>query len=353
MAKEENKKNKGLELPQTKGNFQIKGAVTGTQKDNFYKETLTKNTQKPWRILNFGLKTDKESTIYITLSDGEKDKVYFSKTETVDGKKKTDVQDVAWKDRFKFNKEGYRLIGVNTGVSKVKDSKGNDVNDKKMLTGYDACKEISDNLKDDQSLFVRGSIDYSHYESNNETKRAVKFIPNQVSLCKDIDFEAEDFVPTADFTQIIVFTGIEPEDEEKKRFVVSAKIVNYNSIEDAEFIVEKKDLANTFKKNLKPYTAIKVWGNISVTKDIEEVEVSDGWGEENKMDKINSPTKRELIITGADPNTIDKETYAEEVIENALAKIKASKKAENEFGVSDEWGSVSSDSSSDEDDEAW
>ena len=354
MAKDENKKSKGLDLQQTKGNFQIKGVVTGTQKESFYKETLTKNTQKPWRILNFGLKTDKDSSVYITLSDGEKDKVYFSKTETVDGKKKTDVQDVLWKDRFKFNKEGYRIIGVNTGVSKIKDSKGNDVNDKKMLTGYDATKEISENLKDDQSVFVRGSIDYSHYESNKETKRAVKFIPNQVSLCKDIDFDAEDFVPTADFTQIIIFTGIEPEDDSKARFIVSAKIVNYNSIEDAEFILEKKDLATTFKKNLKPYTAIKVWGNIKVIKDVEEVEVSDGWGEENKMDKINSPTKRELIITGADPNSRDEKTYTEEILENAMAKINANKKADNEYGgVSDEWGNVNSSNGSNEEEDPW
>lgn len=118
MAKEK-QKNTGLGLPQTRGTFQIKGITTGTQKDSFLKETLTKKTQKPWRTLNFGVKTDKESTIYITLSDGEKDKVYFAKTETVDGKRKTDVKDIAWKDRFKFNKEGYRLIGVNTGVTKV------------------------------------------------------------------------------------------------------------------------------------------------------------------------------------------------------------------------------------------
>lgn len=350
MAKE---KNKGLELPQTRGNFQLKGVVTGTAKDNFYKETLTKK-QKPWRILNFGVKTDKESTTYITLSDGEKDKVYFSKTETVDGKKKTDVQDVAWKDRFKFNKEGYKLIGVNVGVTKKKDEKGNDVNDKKILTGYDACQEISDHLVDDQSVFVRGSIEYSHFNGNDGSlKRAVKFVPNQVSLCKDIDFDAENFESTANFTQYIVFTGIEPEDDTKTRFVVSAKIVNYNSIEDAEFVIEDRTLATTFKKNLKPYTGIKVWGNILVTKDVEEVETTDCWGETNNMEKINSPTKRELLIAGADPKTIDKETYSEEAIERALEKIKADKKAENEFGVSDEWGSVSSDSSSDEDDEAW
>jgi len=192
----EKQKNKGLGLPQTKGGFQIKGITTGTQKESFYKETLTKKAQKPWRTVNFGMKTDKESTLYITLSDGEKDKVYFSKTETVDGKKKTDVQDVAWKDRFKFNKEGYRIIGVNIGITKKQDDKGKEINDKKMLTGYDACREISENLKDDLSLFVRGSIDYSSYEGKNGKVRAVKFIPNQISLCKDVDFDVEGFEPS-------------------------------------------------------------------------------------------------------------------------------------------------------------
>jgi hypothetical protein len=348
MAKE---KNEGLGIPQTRGSFQVKGLVVGTQKDSFLKETLTKKAQKPWRTLNFGTKVDKESTIYITLSDGEKDKVYFSKTETVDGKKKTDVQEVAWKDRFKFNKEDYRLIGVNTGVTKIRDAKGNEVNDKKILTGYDACKEIADNLKDDQSIFIRGNIDYSHFEGQNGTVRAVKFVPNQVSLCKDVDFEVEDFESTADFTQIIVFVGIEPEDETKKRFVLSAKIVNFNSIEDAEFFIENADLAKTMKKNLKPYTALKVWGKIKVAKDVEQVEVSDCWGETNDMDKINNPTKRELIITGADPKTVDTTTYTEEAIEKAIVKVNSNKKAENEFGVSDEWGSTNGSTAND--DEPW
>jgi hypothetical protein len=349
MAKE---KNTGLGIPQTKGQFQTRGTVIGTEKNNFYKETMTKTTQKPWRTVNFGLKVDKDSTLYITLSDGEKDKVYFSKTETVDGKKKTDVQEVLWKDRFKFNKEGYKLIGVNTGVKKIKDEKGNDVNDKKVLTGYDACKEISDNLKDDVSVFIKGAIDYSHFEGKNGMTRAVKFVPNQVSLCKEIDFNVENFESMADFTQVIVFTGIEPEDDTKTRFVLSAKIVNYNSIEDAEFFIEKKDLASTLKKNLKPYTAIKVWGNIKVSKDVEEVKVTDCWGETNSMDKINNPTKRELIIAGADPETIDIDTYTEEAIENATAKISANKKAENEFGVSNDWGNTGS-SSTNSEDEPW
>lgn len=354
MAKEKESKSTGLGLPQTKGTFQLKGVVTGTERDNFYKETLTRTAQKPWRTVTFGVKVDPESTVYVTISDGERDSVYFSKNETVDGKKKTVVEKVAWADRFKFNKEGFRLIGVNCGVKKITDDKGNLVNDKKVLTAYDACQEIADNLVDDVSVFVRGNIEYSHFEGQNGTIRTIKFVPNQVSLCKDVNFEEEGYKPVADFTQYIVFTNIQPEDESKKRFVVSAKIVNYNSVEDAEFIIENIALANTFRKNLKPYTGIKVWGNIKVSKDTEVVETTDVWGETNEMEKINTPTKRELIITGADPSSVDTKTYTEEAIEEALAKILVDKRAENEFGgVSDDWGSVDGGNATEEDDEAW
>ena len=45
-----------------------------------------------------------------------------------------DTQEVAWNDRYTFDKEGYRMIGVNVGVKKIVDKKGNEVNDKKVLT---------------------------------------------------------------------------------------------------------------------------------------------------------------------------------------------------------------------------
>lgn len=336
-------KKKGLGLPQTRGAFQIRGKVTGTSRDNFYVEKPTK-TDKPWRQVQFGVQFDNDSTIYVSLNGMERDKVYFSKKED----KKTITKDVAWKDRFSFAEEGYSLIGVNVGVKKTKDDKGNDVNDKKRLTDYDACKEISDNLIDDQTVFVRGSIEYGSYKDKHTTK----FIPNQVSLAKNIDFEAEDFKSLADFTQTIVFTRIVP-NEDKTRATVSAKIVNYDSIEDAEFVIEDMSLANIFKKNLKPYTSIKVWGNISAKKDTEEVESTDCWGTSNNMERVNTPTIRELVITGADPETIDKTTYSEEEIDKAIEIIKASKNAEKDFGSStDGWGSVGDDFD-DDDETGW
>ena len=135
-------KKKGLGLPQTRGSFQVRGKVVGASRDNFYTEKLTK-TDKPWRQVTFGAQFDKDSTVYLSLNGMERDNVWFSK-KAENGK--VDTEEVAWKDRFTFAKEGYSLIGVNVGVKKVKDEKGNEVNDKKRLTEYDACKEIGDNL---------------------------------------------------------------------------------------------------------------------------------------------------------------------------------------------------------------
>lgn len=339
-------KKKGIDLPQTKGNFQVRGRVSGTLKDNFYVEKLTK-TNKPWRSASFGVEFDPGSTIYVGLNGMERDAVYFSKRD--DETKKTVTKSVPWKDRFTFKEDGYRLIGVNLGIEKVKDEKGKEVNNKKTLTDYDAAKEISDHLVDDKTVFVKGRIEYGSYNDSHTTK----FVPSQISLAKDIDFEAEEFAPLADFTQTIVFISVTPNDE-KTKATVEAKIVNYDSIEDAEFFIEDMSLAKMFNKNLKPYTSIKVWGNISVKKDTSEVETTDCWGKKNNMDRVNTPTVRELIITGADPDTIDTNTYSEEEIDRAIEAIKASREAENDFGGSANgtWGSVHV-GSEDDDNAGW
>lgn len=345
------KKKKGLGLIETRGQFQTRGIVVGVEKDNFYKEMLTK-TEKPFRSVSFGVQFDKDSTMYVALNGMEQDSVYFTKSETdpVTKKRTTTTETVAWKDRHKFNKEGFRLIGVNVGVKKVTDNKGNSVNDKKVLVPYDACKEISENLTDGVSVFIKGNIEYSQFDGKHQTK----FVPGQISLCKPVDFESDGFTPEAFFQQTIVFMGIKP-NEDKTRFIVEAKIVGYNSVEDAEFIVENTSLANIMRKNLKPYQSIRVHGEIRIQRNMDEVEESDGWGESNKMTRVNAPTVRELVISGADPNTIEKDEYSEVKIDEALAKINASKKASTDYGDNDDgWGSSAklSDADADED-EAW
>lgn len=349
----EKKKTRLIDLVQTRGSFSVSGLVTGTDKDSFYEDKLTQSTKKPFRSVNFGVKIDKDgSSVYTYLNGMERKSVYYSRREDKAKGITKDTQEVAWKDRYTFDKEGYRMIGVNVGVKKIVDKKGNEVNDKKVLTEFDACEEIGTNLKDDASVFVKGNLEFSTYND----KHNVRLVPTQVSLCRPIDMEAEDYTPNAQFTQVIVFTGIEP-NEDKTKFTVSAKIVNYESIEDAEFVIHDSKLATAFRKNIKPYSSIKVWGDIIVERDIEEVEEASVWGTANKMERVNSPTQRLFVITGADPQTIDTEEYSEDKIDKAIAKIAASKKAEDDYGNSNSndgnWGKSLESNDELDDDEPW
>lgn len=330
--------NKGLGLRQTKGKFQIMGKVTGVEKDGFYKEGKSSNTGKSWRRVNFGVMYQPDSVAYVQQTGSQQDYVYFNKSEVVNGKRVSDTQKVAWADRHKAPSEEYNLVGVHCGVEKIVDDDGKIVNNKKTLVAFDACKEISEHLQDDDSVFVKGDIKFSTYNGRHNTS----FDFDQVSLCqKPIDFDDEKFKPINMFKQEIIFMGIEKNKENDNEFIVSAKVVNYNSIEDIEMYIQNSKIAQTFKKMLKPYTMIKVGGYISVETLIEEVEVDDAWGVGIEMEKVKAPTVRKLIINGADKDTIDTDTYSEEVIEEALYKQKANDKANSEFKTtsdSDDWG---------------
>ncbi len=352
---ETKKKGRLFDLPETKGSFQLKGIVSGTEKENFYKEIKTKSN-KDMRMINFGVGYAEGNTLYVNLQGMEQEKVYFSKKAENKGEK-PDTVPVPWADRFSYNRDGYRLIGKNIGVKKKVDENGKTVNDKKVLTDFDACKEVNENLKDGASVFIRGNLDYSSFLDNNGNKKTfTKLIPNQISLCADVDFSDDNFTQQNDFNQVIIFMGIDQEKENDKptgRFVVTAKIVTYSNIEDVEFIIENKDLANKFKKSLKPYNAIKVSGHMVSSTQTEIVEDEDDWGEEDVIEKVSAPTKREFIITGAKGSTIDKKLYTEANVTDAMAKITQANKAENDFGGdTDDWGEADLDSGDDED-EVW
>ena len=352
---ETKKKGRLFDLPETKGAFQLKAIATGMNKDKVYKELRTKSNRE-MRMLNFGATYEDGKTLYINLQGMEQEYVYFFKRAEKKGDKPETVK-VPWVDRFTYNREGFKLIGKNIGVRKKIDSEGKTVNDKKILTDFDACKEIKDNLKDGKSVFIKGNIDYSSFTDNNGNKRtSTKLIPNQVSLCADINFSDEKFEKQNDFNQVIIFIGIDQEksDDDKPtgRFVVLAKIVTYSNIEDVEFIIEDTALANKFGKSLKPYNAIKVSGHMVASTQTETVDNDDEWGEEDKLEKVSAPTKREFIITGAKGSSIDKELYTEENVMEAIAKIRNANKAEESFGAtSDDWGSA--DNLDDGDDDAW
>lgn len=345
-----------FDLPETKGAFQLKGIVSGTKKDGFFKEIKTKSN-KDMRMINFGVEYTDGSTLYVNMQGMEQDNVYFSKRAENKGDK-PDIVKVPWADRFSYNREGYKLIGKNIGAKKKLDKDGKEVNDKKTLTEFDACKEIADNLKDGNSVFIRGRLDYSSItDDNGNKKHFTKLVPDQVSLCGDVDFTDDKFTQQNDFNQVIIFMGVEKEADdngvETGRFLVQAKIVTYSSIEAVEFVIEDSKLANMFRKNLKAYNAIKVSGHMVTATQTETVSDEDSWGEEDSLEKVSAPTKREFIITGAKPSSIDKELYTKDNVEEAIGKINKSNKAENDFGSDskDDWGDSSE--VADDEEEAW
>lgn len=342
--------NRLFELQETKGTFQVKGVVNGVMRDKFYTSKKTK-TGNDFRAVNFGCAYDNQKSVYMALNGMPQQNVYFSRRNP--DTNKTETQAVPWANRNKFNADGFRMIGVNLGITKTTDDSGKTVNDKKTMHAYDACEYIKANLKDDESVFIKGNLDFSSYMDNqNNIRRSIKYVPNQISLCKDVDFSeyTDDGVnkPIHNFTQTIVFTGIDKEKENDRdtgRFVVSAKIVTYSDIVDTQFIIIDAKLAGLFKKNLKPYNAIEVSGRIEVSHSIEEVSEEDYWGEKNVMENVSAPTKTELVITGAKPLTIDRDTYTEKSVADAVKKIRASQNAEQNFSGkaatsvnTDEWG---------------
>ena len=343
-------------LPETKGLFQVKGKINGVEKDRFYIDKKTK-TNKDFRAVNFGCAYDNQKTVYLSLNGMPQANVYFSKR--VDNK--TETKAVPWANRNTFNEDGFRMIGVNLGLTKTTNEDGKAVNDKKTMTNFDACEYIKDYMMDDMSTFIRGNIEFSSFMDNEgNIRRSIKYVPTQISLCKEVDFDEYDGLennPTHDFTQTIVFMGIEKEKDD--RFVVQAKIVTYSDIVDAEFVITDSKLAGLFKKNLKPYTSISVHGNIEVTHSVVEVSSDDGWGTANAMNAVSAPTKTEMLITGASPATIDRETYTEENVSDAIRKIRNAKSAEQNFnGVKsknidvtvEDWGS---DGFEDDEDSPW
>lgn len=327
-------------LPQTRGFFKLRGLATGMQRDNAVKKTEYDSGSEK-HTLNFGIETAPESTVYAQIEGFKNDTAYLFKRAEIKGEQGEKKQ-VPWEDRYKYVEDGFNVIGVSVGITKDEDGK----NITETLIDADAVYKVRHNVEDGTPLFVRGDIDFSSFKnsSTGEIRRNKKFLVKNIYLSGDIDFEAENFEETSDFKQRIVFMGIAKSDEPgDTKFVVEAKIITRNSIEDTEFIVRNNGLANQFRKALKPYTAIDVWGKIFNKVDTDEVEESSGtvWGEEDSFKRVTRNYIRELVITGADPETIDTETYTEEIIEEAIKKLNSQGQVNNNSTNSNDdnpWG---------------
>jgi hypothetical protein len=333
-------------LAQTKGSFKLRGLATGVNRENAFKHSDYDNGGAR-NTFSFGVQAAEHSTVFVNVEGYKNKDVHLFKRSEVKGQK-GDKKIVDWAKRYDFVEEGFNPIGVSVGLEKNEEGK----NVTTTLLDYDAAKRVKEQLEDDLSVFVRGDIDFSSFKTDaGDIRRNKKFLAKNIYLSKEVDFEDEDFKETADFKQKLIFMGINKStDAGESKFLLEAKIVTYNSIEDAEFVIYNTTLANQFKKNLKPYQSLDVWGTITNKVDAEEIqeEAASVWGEEDSFKRVNKSYIRELVITGADPSSIDKETYTEEVIEKALKKLRS--EGEVESGT---WGDSESDLDIKDDDLPW
>lgn len=341
-------------LKQTANSFQCRGVVMGTKSKKFYKDKIGSN--KDGISVSFGVNIADKKPVYITLTGYPKKEVYYYK-QGENGAKGTSKA-VAWKDRKKSPGEEYNLIGVK--LTTGKDKEGNNINS--IFTEYDAVNYLHENLKDGDSVFIKGKIEFRSWtDKNGQIARTINLVPNQISYTKkSIDFEAEDFTEMCEFENTLVFSSVEPEmdenDKKTGRFILSGYSVGYNVVENISFIIDKEHekLAKNLHKAMKPGYSIKTYGRVDVIVDTTMIEDdSDGWGESSPMERLNTPVRREYVVYRAEPSSIEKEDYTEDEINEAIRKIKAAKTAKENFGekpdvtVDDDW---STDDVDDEDD---
>lgn len=347
-----------FDLPETKGEFKARGLVTGTTKDNFLKAKKG-DDGKIRKVLRFGVKVQNDgSSVYCDLTGQERDVVYFYKKADKKAGTKGVSQKVNFSTRDKFKEEGFEPIGVRVGIEQYIDGKGAVKNKNIPMFEFDAVDYLKNNLVEEMPVFTRGKIEFSSFVNGTtgDKVRMTKFVPTQISgVTTDLNLDDEKYSPVNDFIQTIIFMDLHLDDSDKddKKGILSAKVVNYSSIEDVEFIVRDQVRYKTLKKNLKPYNAIKVFGKIHNKVEKEEVE-DDGWGtSENSFESKNNSFVKELLILGADPDTLDTETYTKENVERAIELVKQSRKAKEDFGKNDEtaddWGSNKSNEGSNDD----
>lgn len=345
---EVNKKTGALGLPVTRGSFQIAGFVNGTESDRFYTDTKTR-TGKARRAVNFAVTFDTDKKQYVEASGMEQEYAYFSKSELdkTTGKRVNETIKVEWRDRKKPQGD-FQPIGIACGLETRLDETGSTKNKITNLVNFDACEYLADNLHDDMPVLVTGNLTYSTYEGKHYKKCEV----NRVMLSRrNLDFDDPTFEPTCEFSQRIVFTSIE-QTEDKTKFIVNAKIVAYNSIEDVEFFVYNPELAKIIRKKLKPYNAVNVAGYINIVKNETSDDEDSWWGVCHEIKR--APTIVEFVIDGVDPKTLDVETYSEAKINDAIAKANANRQAKEDFGEKETdtpWGKAVPKSFDDETDE--
>jgi len=313
----------------TYGKFKFIGIVDGVSSDRFYKEIQFESGAIK-REVSFGIKTSPTNKLFVKLEAWKpKDKVKFNKY-LKETKERVEVE-VDFEDRFGFKEEGFRpAFGTTIGLKRGEDGKLEDYN---TLFQWDATTYLAENLADGMEVVIEGNVSVNGYTGKDgEYRQFTNYnITKIMTLKKPLDFESEDFKEENKVEQIFVFMGIEKTDNGE--FELDTKLVFSDDVFNQTFTIINPKLARALKTNVKPYTAVKGLYRVMnvIDEDItDDIDDDDSWGEDDDLDNnsYNNYIKKN-VLTKVYKNTLDKETYAKDVLESLIT-------ANEDFGE-DDW----------------
>ncbi|GAB6989480.1 single stranded DNA-binding domain-containing protein [Paenibacillus pini] len=312
-------------LKVTYGNFVLKGIVGGTKSEKFYGEGSSNGND--WRQLNFSVKINDNASVFVKMMGSKNDKV---KVVDASDKKNKKEYYVSWADRYKERKDKSDIfMAAKVGLEKDETGKKNKIH---SLTQFDAVKYIKDTVKDGDSVYIRGSLNYSVYEGKGQIKYYIQQIYHTE---EDVDFKADGFEPEASFNQEIVYLDSDYDNETNKTAINTMVIykdktgihpmpyvfiVNHEKYKnDIVKTAALKELTENFDR-LSYGSTIKVNGNINIYAEKVTIDVNDddvipdfgGFQAKGQETFVKGATVREMEITGGDGSSLIVERYQEE-----------------------------------------
>lgn len=359
MAK---KKTEEVVLEETKGTFQLRGKVVGTESERFYAEEEIKRGKHegtPSRRINFGIQTSPTSKVYVGMFGMEPEKVFLWNS----NKKKGDfVEYDEWLAKHEqWAEKGLITFDTNIQLEWEDEDEPKDGFVAKHLTRYDGAEYLYETLEEGMSVEVRGSISYNSYENRDgDTVVQKQFNIEQVFRQRnEIDFEAEDFTEKALFTQSFVSEDVEILKDEKKA-IVYGKVLNYHKVAygttfEIDFSEDEdlEEMAKIMKKEFKFGTLAEGHGviaNRALVVEDDSGAKSGMLGKKNKMASVRG-YERVMSLLGIESYTLgkyDEDDFTvenEDILEEAPKKNKSkglgAKKAKDDKEKGDPFGSAS------------
>jgi len=310
-------------LQPTYGNFKVRGIVSGLQSDYAFIEK-TSDSGFTHRTLKFNVKTSPDNIVQVKLWAGKFDKLKITTSDRDDDREDQylDYTD----DVYNNIPEGYEpFMGVSIGLTQ--NDEGKNVTVKRA--GFDAVKEIYDNLKDGDVVFVKGRNKFRKHNENIYEELEINGIFHSTA---NMDFESEEFEELSAFDQTVVLVDGELDKNTKRAnlttYIITDKegtFVQYPFHVDAN---KGKKYANMGKKLAKfPFgTQIKLVGNLLRTVEYEDVDDSldedddddlmadrpKGYEKQNKNKQGIKNVIKEFEVTGAFSESIIEEKYSED-----------------------------------------